>query len=180
MSGGGCRKADLIRKVLAADLLQLPILPSMGAKEKEITDRRLVKLKVDGITIPFSEDIEQGWMKDFVYFPDLTMDCIRDYAKKSSSEKDDCFGNISIPRLTQFFYDFIVPEMFTKKIYNKRVCQDTLDSIINKVVQVADQEKVQHELNQLTILSLPPPVTTSTVSGVKRKSSVAGPQLKKK
>ena len=52
VSGGG-RKADLIRKVLAADLLQLPILPSMEAKEKEITDRRLVKLKVDGITIPF-------------------------------------------------------------------------------------------------------------------------------
>ena len=70
--------------------------------------------------------------------------------------------------------------MFTKTIYNKRVCQDTLDSIINKVVQVADQEKVQHKLNQLTILSLPPPVTTSTVSGLKRKSSVAGPQLKKK
>ena len=70
--------------------------------------------------------------------------------------------------------------MFTKTIYNKRVCQDTLDSIINKVVQVADQQKVQHELNQLTVLSLPPPVTTSTVSGVKRKSSVAVPQLKKK
>ena len=85
VSGGGGRKADLIRKVLAADLLQLPILPSMEAKEKEITDRRLVKLKVDGITIPFPEDIEQGWMKDFVYFPNLTMDCIRDYAKKSIS-----------------------------------------------------------------------------------------------
>ena len=99
MSGGGGRKADLIRKVPAADFLQhglleyssspwlqLPILPSMEAKEKEITDSRLVKLKVDGITIPFPEDIEQGWMKDFVYFPDLTMDCIRDYAKKSISE----------------------------------------------------------------------------------------------
>ena len=56
--GGGGRKADLIRKVLAADLLQLPILPSMEAKEKEITDHRLVKLKVNGITIPFPEDIE--------------------------------------------------------------------------------------------------------------------------
>ena len=55
--------------------------------KKKKTDRRLVKLKVDGITIPFPEDIERGWMKDFVYFPDLTMDCIRDYAKKSISEK---------------------------------------------------------------------------------------------
>ena len=68
--------------------------------------------------------------------------------------------------------------MFTKTIYN--MPGHAVDSIINKVVQVADQEKVQHELNQLTLLSLPSPVTTSTVSGVKRKSSVAGPQLKKK
>ena len=86
-SGGGGRKADLIRNVFTADLLQLPTLSSMEAKDKEITDRRLVKLKVDGITILFPEDIEQGWMKDFVYFPDLTMDCLRDYAKKSISEK---------------------------------------------------------------------------------------------
>ena len=41
MSGGGGGKADLIRKVLAADLLQLPTLPSMEAKDKEINDRRL-------------------------------------------------------------------------------------------------------------------------------------------
>ena len=84
VSGGGGRKADLIRKVLAADLLQLAILPSMEAKEKEITDRRLVKLKVDGITIPFPEDIEDI-MK--IYIPDLSMDCIIYYAKKSISEK---------------------------------------------------------------------------------------------
>ena len=104
VSGGGGRKADLIRKVLAADLLQLPILPSMEAKEKEITDRRLVKLKVDGITIPFPEDIEQGWMKDFVYFPDLTMDCIRDFL-------DSCF--------MERFYEFMpiclcLTEVWTK------------------------------------------------------------------
>ena len=73
-------------------------------------------------------------------------------------KKDDCFANVSIPQLKQIFYDFIVPEMFTKTIYDKQVCQDTIDSIINKVVQVADQEKVQHELNQLTIPSLPPPL----------------------
>ena len=35
VSGGGGRKADLIRKVLAADLVQLPTLPSMEAKDKE-------------------------------------------------------------------------------------------------------------------------------------------------
>ena len=60
---------------------------------------------------------------------------------------DDCFANISIPQLKQFFYDFIVPEMFTKTIYNRRVCQDTLDSIINKVVQVKRKNmRLNHEL----------------------------------
>ena len=81
-------------------------------------------------------------------------------------KKDDCFANVSIPQLKQFFYDFIVPEMCTKTIYDKQVCQDTIDSIINKVIQVADQENVQYELNQLTILSLPPPLTTATVDRV--------------
>ena len=38
VSGGGSRKADLIRKVLAADLLQLPTLPSQDEKSKEIAD----------------------------------------------------------------------------------------------------------------------------------------------
>ena len=36
-------------------------------------------------------------------------------------KRDDCFTNISIAQLKQFFYDFIVPDMFTKTIYNKRV-----------------------------------------------------------
>ena len=34
-------------------------------------------------------------------------------------KKDDCFANVSIPLLKQFFYDFIVPEIFTKTIYDK-------------------------------------------------------------
>ena len=60
MSGGGSRKADLIRKVLAADLLQLPTLPSLEAKIKEISDRPRAKLMVDGAIIPFPEDIAEG------------------------------------------------------------------------------------------------------------------------
>ena len=87
LSGGGSKKADLIRKVLAADLLQLPTVPSQEGKRKEIEDRRLLKLKVGFISIPFPEVIQQGWMKVYVYFPDLTMDCLNEYAKKSISEK---------------------------------------------------------------------------------------------
>ena len=82
LSGGGSRKADLIRKVLAADLLQLPTLPSQEEKSKEIARRRLLKLKVGCISIPFPEVILQGWMNDYSYYPDLTMDCLTDYAKK--------------------------------------------------------------------------------------------------
>ena len=78
MSGGGSKKADLIRKVLAADLLQLPTLPSQEGKRKEIEDRRLLKLKVGFISIPFPEVIQQGWMKEYVYFPYLTMDYLKE------------------------------------------------------------------------------------------------------
>ena len=46
LSGGGSRKADLIRKVLAADLLQLPTLPS----QEEIARRRLLKGEQHKIT----------------------------------------------------------------------------------------------------------------------------------
>ena len=61
-SGGGSRGADLIRKVLAADLLELRTLPSQKEKSKEIARRRLLKLKVGCISIPFPKIIMQGWM----------------------------------------------------------------------------------------------------------------------
>ena len=69
MSGGRSRKAVLIRKVLAADF--------------PLARRRLLKLKVGRISIHFPEVIMQGWMKDYIiYFADLTMDCLTDFAKK--------------------------------------------------------------------------------------------------
>ena len=60
VSGGGSRKADLIRKVLAADLLQLPTLPSVETKIKEISDRRRAKLMVDGIIIRYCRRLDEG------------------------------------------------------------------------------------------------------------------------
>ena len=57
---GGSIKADLIRKVLAADLLQLHTLPSQEEKNKEIARRRVLKLKGVCMSIPFSEVIMQG------------------------------------------------------------------------------------------------------------------------
>ena len=68
---GGSRKADLIRKCILTDELQLPILPSVIVRSTEITDK-----------IPFPEEIVAGWMKDLVYLPDLTLDCLKSTCKK--------------------------------------------------------------------------------------------------
>ena len=81
---GGSRKADLIRKcIFLTDELQLPILPSVIVRSTEITDRRFQKLKIGYVKIPFPEEIVAGWMKDLVYLPDLTRDCLKSYAKKA-------------------------------------------------------------------------------------------------
>lgn len=87
LSGGGGRKADLIQKILAAQLLQLPVLPSLEEKSKEIQDRRHAKLSVSCIKIPYPEELMLGWMREYVYFPDITTACIKEYATKSISEK---------------------------------------------------------------------------------------------
>ena len=84
---GGSRKADLIRKCILADELQLPILPFVIVRSTEITDRRFQKLKIGYVKIPFPEEIVAGWMKDLVYLHDLTLDCLKSYAKKSVAEK---------------------------------------------------------------------------------------------
>lgn len=84
---GGVRKADLIKKVLAAELLGLSVSSSLEDKQEEVNRRRASKLTIGCIKIPFPESIASGWMKEFVYFPDLTTKYIQDYAEKSISVK---------------------------------------------------------------------------------------------
>ena len=72
---GGSRKADLIRKCVLTDEPQLPILPSAVEIPTEIAERSQ-KLKLGCIKIPFPEEICTGLMKQFVYIPDLTIDCL--------------------------------------------------------------------------------------------------------
>lgn len=60
VSGEGNRKADLVRKVLAASILDLPPTPSTEEKCKEISRRRTCKLTVGCIKIPFPEDLKLG------------------------------------------------------------------------------------------------------------------------
>ena len=109
LSGGGSRKADLIRKGLASDLLPLRTLPSQEGKSKEIARRRLLKLKVGCISIPFPEVIMQGWMNDYIYYPNLTMDCLTHYAKKVYLKK--------VVRKEPIFTVLTMLEMFSSIIF---------------------------------------------------------------
>ena len=81
------KKLEMIRMCLLTQELQLPVLPTVPEKSSEIMCRRSKKLTVDGIKIPFPEELELGWMSDFTYIPHITMDCLKRYAKKSISEK---------------------------------------------------------------------------------------------
>ena len=98
--------------------------------------------------------------------------------------KDDGYATVSVPLLKKFFYNSIVPEMFQKSIYQKYVCKDVLDDLLNNVVQTIENENIQYQLNQLTLLSSPlPPSISSTARPTKRKfnhSSKAAPPSKKK
>ena len=83
-------------------------------------------------------------------------------------------------KMFQFHYlnDFcesIVPEMFTKTIFEKYVCKDVLDNLVYKVVQTFDHERVQRQLNQLSILSSSI-LTNSTSLKRKYDSIAASPQ----
>ena len=85
---GKDRKADLIRKVLAASLLNLPEAPSVEVKFEEISQRRTSKLTVGCIKIPSPEELKSSsWMKEVVYLPEITISNLKDYAQKSLSQK---------------------------------------------------------------------------------------------
>ena len=59
----------------------------LKGRSTEITDKRFQKLKIGYVKIPFPEEIVAGWMKDLVYLPDFTLDCLKSYSKKSVAEK---------------------------------------------------------------------------------------------
>ena len=84
---GGIRKADLVTKCILTDQLQLPVLSTVPEKVEEIQTRREQKLKDGYVQIPFPEELTSGWFSDLCYYPDLTLDCLKDYAKRSVAEK---------------------------------------------------------------------------------------------
>ena len=56
----GNRKTDIVRKCLLAQELELPVLPNFMKKDTEIAER-LQKLTIDGIKLPFPEEIKEGF-----------------------------------------------------------------------------------------------------------------------
>ena len=57
LSAGSCRKAQLIQKVIYAVVLELPVFPSNRERITEISESRADKLTVDGVRIPFPEQL---------------------------------------------------------------------------------------------------------------------------
>ena len=84
---GGIRKADLVTKCMLADQLQLPVLSTVPEKVEEIQTRSEQKFKDGYVQIPFPEELTFGWFSDLCYYSDLTLDCLKDYVKRSVAEK---------------------------------------------------------------------------------------------
>ena len=93
-------------------------------------------------------------------------------------KREESYVCDSVPLLETFFYNFIiVPEMFVENLLKKHVCKELLNSIVNEVLQIADNTGIQEKLNQLTKISTPLPMTFATIT--KRKICVAVTASKK-
>ena len=66
------RKPDLLLKVYHASRLHLPLCSTKEKDDGQIAARRKEKLFIDGISLPFTEKLE-NWLKGNYYFPDMTM-----------------------------------------------------------------------------------------------------------
>ena len=71
VSGKGSRKCQLIQKILAAGLLNMPEKPSVEGRNDKILQRRASKLTVGHIKISIPDELELDRirMKDFTYLP---------------------------------------------------------------------------------------------------------------
>ena len=64
LSAGNCRKSQLIQNIIYAKILELPVLPSNREQITEISESRADKLTVDGVRIPFPEQLSSQWFSD--------------------------------------------------------------------------------------------------------------------
>eukprot|EP00795_Rhopilema_esculentum_P010160 gene10160-18827_t len=64
-----CRKPQLIEKVIFAEKLELPTLPSQAVRKSEIDLNRSKILFVDGVQLPFPETIGSHWLEGTLVVP---------------------------------------------------------------------------------------------------------------
>ena len=134
----GNRKTSIVRKCLLTQELELPVLSNFMKKDTEIAERRLQKLTIDSIKLPFPEEIKKGWMHDFVYLPNVTVENLKTFAEKSAATKaykeglnlnfDNHVFNIELnnisPCIKYFFIcDKVVPQTrMSEDSYSVWVC----------------------------------------------------------
>ena len=69
LSAGNYRKSQLILKVIYAEIIELPVLPSNREPITEISQSRADKLTVDGVRIAFPEQLSSQWFSGSQYSP---------------------------------------------------------------------------------------------------------------
>ena len=84
---GVTRKRDLISKVYYASRLHLQLCSTKEQEQAQIAARRKKKLLIDGISLPFPEDLA-NWSTGSQYFPDTTMTDIETYACRKSMDSN--------------------------------------------------------------------------------------------
>nr|XP_047124707.1 uncharacterized protein LOC124807147 [Hydra vulgaris] len=85
---GSARKALLIEKVIMAEALNLPLLPTTDNRINEINNSRRRKLVVDDVLhLPFPEDLKSNWQSGSQYLPNATLEVIKEYATNKSAMK---------------------------------------------------------------------------------------------
>ena len=79
-------KPDLLLKVYHASRLHLPLSSTKEQDDGQIAARRKEKLFIDGISLPFTEKLE-NWLKGSYCFPDMTMSDMGAYMTKNNDRK---------------------------------------------------------------------------------------------
>ena len=69
-----CRKAQLIEKVVFAQKLELPVLPSNEQRITEIIEQSNNKLMIDGVKLPHPSTIKVNWLEGSQFLPSYN-DC---------------------------------------------------------------------------------------------------------
>ena len=60
--------------------------------------------------------------------------------------KDVNYENDVVPKLSYFYDEVIVPELFTKNIKIERTCKELLEDIVTLVEKIENTKKLQDDL----------------------------------